>query len=106
MNEEHKTDNFAVLASRQASATQPYRAEAGPMRKRFTKTVELAEHVKSLAVDLCEALAGGPPPTKGITMKRGPSEKGFFAELDAQAAEIENHLENLKAVIEHMRRMV
>lgn len=106
MEPERKTDNFAVLASRTANATTPFKGDGGPMRKRFDKTVELAEHVKALTNDLAEALIGGAPPSKGIPIKHGPAEKGMLAEFDQRAVEIENHLENIKAIVEHLRRAI
>lgn len=106
MNEERKTENFAVLASRGINAMVPYSGTGGSAHKRLDKTQEMAAHVNALARDLCEALTGGAPAEKPTPVKRGGQEKGLFAEMDAKATDIEQALENAKAAIEHARRLV
>jgi type II secretory pathway component PulM len=106
MNEERKTENFAVLASRGINAMVPYSGGSGSANKRLAKTMEMAAHVNALARDLCEAMTGGAPTEKPSPVKRGGTEKGFFADMDAQASDIEQALENARAAIEHVRRLV
>lgn len=106
MNEERKTDNYAVLASRSASAMVPYSGGNGAAHKRLAKTLEDAASVAALARDLAEAMTGQVPPEKQMPIRRGGNEKGFFAEMDNTAGEIEQQLASAKAAIELVRRLL
>jgi len=109
--EERKTENVAVLASRavepQASRiTALFERQAGePAHKRLLRTIEEAKALNASIRDLGIALAGANPPEQPVLTRRTP-DKGFFAGLDAQAAEIEQALESARVAVENMRRLI
>lgn len=114
MNEDRKTDNFAVLASRDIDRPPTlrrdlaaYQVGGAPASQRLASTIELAQHINAIARDLGEALCGTNPPEKPVPVQRaGVTPKGLIASIEVQAAEIELALENAKAALEAMRRMV
>lgn len=106
MSEERHSENFAVLASRRTNEMVPYSGANGAARKRLSKTLEAAANVNAMARDLAEAMTGEKPPEKQMPIRRGQSEKGFFADMDANATEIEHQLESAKSAIELIRRLL